>query len=326
MQIEQNNEILRPILEKSRDVLYRLNLKTKSFDFISPSVKEVTGYTPEEFIKMGPEKIDQRVHPDDRAIHRTAFEPFKQGRTDQETNPTIEYRLMHKDGHYRWLSNNRTICYDQAGSPVAIVGNVRDITRAKHLRHQLEHSEQKYRGLYENAHVALFRSRIADGSLIECNQMLIKMLGYKNREKCMAEFISSECYVDPTIRQKLLEQLNADGYVENFQAEVRCVDDSTKWFSFAARIFPEKGYLEGAAIDITNLKLLTPAELQVLGLVMQGMSSKQIAASLSRSIRTIEDHRSHIMKKFGASNLIDLVKAALEMQADFEANDDDSQQ
>lgn len=63
-------------------------------------------------------------------------------------------------------------------------------------------------------------------------------------------------------------------------------------------------------IDSTNTYLgkpLTQAEINVLGLVIQGKSSKDIARMFHRSKRTIEGHRSHLMRKLNAENLIDLV-------------------
>jgi len=55
---------------------------------------------------------------------------------------------------------------------------------------------------------------------------------------------------------------------------------------------------------------LTQSEQRVLRLVLDGKSNKEIADILSRSRRTIEVHRAHIMRKLGARSLVDLVKQA----------------
>jgi FixJ family two-component response regulator len=57
---------------------------------------------------------------------------------------------------------------------------------------------------------------------------------------------------------------------------------------------------------------LTPMESHVMRLVVEGESNRQIAAALHRSVRTIEVHRSRIMSKTGARNLVDLVMRALQ--------------
>lgn len=57
----------------------------------------------------------------------------------------------------------------------------------------------------------------------------------------------------------------------------------------------------------TTLARLTPRERQVLGLVRRGWTSKEIAANLGLSARTVEVHRSRILLKTGARNVVDLL-------------------
>ncbi len=58
---------------------------------------------------------------------------------------------------------------------------------------------------------------------------------------------------------------------------------------------------------------LTRSEKRVLQLIVDGRSNKEIADLLHRSIRTIEVHRSRLMRKIGAENLVDLLKRAATM-------------
>lgn len=52
---------------------------------------------------------------------------------------------------------------------------------------------------------------------------------------------------------------------------------------------------------------LTPREREIAPLIGQGMTSKQIGARLGISHRTVETHRSRLMKKFGVHNTAELV-------------------
>jgi FixJ family two-component response regulator len=61
-------------------------------------------------------------------------------------------------------------------------------------------------------------------------------------------------------------------------------------------------------------KKLSRAEIMVLRLLLDGKRNAEIAIILSRSVRTIEDHRRHIMRKLGVDNLVDLVKHAAVME------------
>jgi FixJ family two-component response regulator len=68
--------------------------------------------------------------------------------------------------------------------------------------------------------------------------------------------------------------------------------------------------------DLGNLlkgKSLTKKEIAILRLILEGRSNKEIAQILHRSIRTVEDHRRHIMRKLDVINVIDLVKRAAVM-------------
>ena len=65
--------------------------------------------------------------------------------------------------------------------------------------------------------------------------------------------------------------------------------------------------------DFLQGKELTKTENIVLRLILQSRSNKQIAQILHRSIRTIEDHRNHIMRKLDVDNVVDLVKRATSM-------------
>lgn len=56
---------------------------------------------------------------------------------------------------------------------------------------------------------------------------------------------------------------------------------------------------------------LTGREKQVLGLIVAGRLSKQIAAELQISPRTVELHRSRIMRKLGASNIAQLMRMVM---------------
>jgi two-component system response regulator NreC len=57
---------------------------------------------------------------------------------------------------------------------------------------------------------------------------------------------------------------------------------------------------------------LTPREAEVLGLVALGYNSREIAAKLILSVRTIETHRSNIQRKLGLTTRAELVRFALD--------------
>jgi DNA-binding NarL/FixJ family response regulator len=68
--------------------------------------------------------------------------------------------------------------------------------------------------------------------------------------------------------------------------------------------------IEGS-IKVTDIKL-TKRQKEILQLAVKGMSNKEIADHLGKSIRTVEAHRFTMMKKMGVKNLLELSKKAKE--------------
>lgn len=120
--------------------------------------------------------------------------------------------------------------------------------------------KEKYQFLYNAAPVGLFRSRILDGKIFECNEYLAQMFGYSSRDEFISKFIFSDNYVDLEQRKELLAVLYEDGKFEGRFAHLRRKDGQTIWIKFSAIIYPDKGYVEGVASDVTKQYL---AEQQV---------------------------------------------------------------
>jgi len=62
--------------------------------------------------------------------------------------------------------------------------------------------------------------------------------------------------------------------------------------------------------DNDPINLLTDRELEVFQLIGQGFGTRQIAAKLHISIKTVENHRAHIKEKLNIKNAIELVQQA----------------
>ncbi len=129
-----------------------------------------------------------------------------------------------------------------------------DATERKNAEEALRESEEKYRGIFNNAQVGLFRSRIQDGTALEANERLAKMLGYTSREEMIRDFIAQDRYADPGDREAMVAELKSTGEVKNFETRFTRNDGSIIWIRFSARLHPDKGYLEGIATDITEQK------------------------------------------------------------------------
>jgi len=216
-------------------------------------------------------------------------------------------------GQYRWYQTRLHPIKNSDGQIVNILGISHDIHEEMMLKKKVEESERKYRQLYQNANVALFRSSL-DGTLLDCNKACLALLGHRtdeHRDDYVNKICVTDYYVDTTRRQQFIETLMRNKRVQCFEAELKRADSTTFWASLSADISPEAGYVEGSIQDVTLAKVLSPTEQKVLAHLLEGKSNKQIARDLGRSVRTIEDHRARIMQKVDVDNLVDLTRKTL---------------
>jgi two-component system response regulator NreC len=64
--------------------------------------------------------------------------------------------------------------------------------------------------------------------------------------------------------------------------------------------------------DEPPAETLTPREIEVLRLIAQGHTNRQVAETLQLSVRTVESHRANLTSKLGVSSRVDLVRYAKE--------------
>ena len=75
------------------------------------------------------------------------------------------------------------------------------------------------------------------------------------------------------------------------------------------------GNAEEASVSFQD-EALTDAESRVAVAVSRGLSNKEIAAQLDISVRTVENHISHILDKKGFSNRVEIARYVFEQKID----------
>jgi len=138
----------RDILDNSIITIYSLNLKTGTYDYLSPSVKDIYGYSSDEFIEGGLEKSITRFHPDD--ISR--IEDHLNGLLDKKVehfSPTVEYRFKHPKLGWRWMSDTRAVLVDNNNEAVSLIGFAFDNTENKLSLEKLQIQNEEYASLNE---------------------------------------------------------------------------------------------------------------------------------------------------------------------------------
>jgi PAS domain S-box-containing protein len=108
----------------SNDIVYRLRLRPdRAFEYVSPSVSRVLGYTPDEHYR-DPELTTRIVVPEDRPLLDAI------GDLGPEHAPQ-SVRCLRKDGTFVWLEHRSTAIRDEHGEVVAVHGIARDVTEQR---------------------------------------------------------------------------------------------------------------------------------------------------------------------------------------------------
>lgn len=116
-----------------------------------------------------------------------------------------------------------------------------------------------------------------------------------------------------TIRSGVQACLSLSAPVEEFFHALRVVADGGSYLSPEISDQVRRSLLAGEAASASpgaSLGRLTPRERQVLRLVAQGYSSREIAAQLSLSPETVRSYRKSLMRKLGVSGVAKLVPLA----------------
>ncbi|MEM8504601.1 MAG: PAS domain S-box protein [Cyanobacteria bacterium P01_D01_bin.1] len=146
----------------SNDGIWDRNIATDEL-FLSPRFKQMLGYEDDELANHRESWI-QRIHPDERDHVLAA----SQLHIDQETPfYTVEYRLLCKDGSYRWFLDRAKALCDRSGNAIRMTGSIRDITARKQAEEELQQLNQELEARVEERTAAVVKSERRFRSLFE---------------------------------------------------------------------------------------------------------------------------------------------------------------
>ena len=70
-------------------------------------------------------------------------------------------------------------------------------------------------------------------------------------------------------------------------------------------------YVRRTSLDLRSTERLSPRQIEILQLIAEGKSMKQIALGLSISVKTVETHRAAVMNRIGVRDVAGMVRYAV---------------
>lgn len=122
----------------------------------------------------------------------------------------------------------------------------------------------------------------------------------------------SEEFVARALQAGVMGYVLKDNALEELMLAIETVDQGDVFLSPSVTQLVVKGYLKGVpGGGYAKTDPISTREREVLQLLAEGKSNREISDLLSLSVKTVETHRANIMRKLGFKNIIDLVLYAV---------------
>ncbi len=220
----------RSLLETIRAFLLELDDEGRVL-YVSPTITEILGYTPEEFGRDGFET----VHEEERA---EVFERFRKLMATGQARGVI-FRSRHKDGRAVWMASSARV-YRAADGSLRVVSIVRDVSDIEQARAALRESEERFQRMAEKAS-DLIMELDGEGTVLFVGAKCHPLFGVGSEEilgrKLGATPISGR--FDPQDRRRFLEAFRRGEVARGARFDLRYhhPDGRLRWFDTTATAY-----------------------------------------------------------------------------------------
>lgn len=167
--------------------------------------------------------------------------------------------------------------------------NARLFEEALERRRAAEEAEERYRSLFDRVPIALYRTT-PGGRILDVNPAMVQLLGYAERETLLAAD-SPAHYADPEDRARLVERLEREGVVTDFEVQLRRRDGHLVWARGSARAVRDAAgrmlYHEGSFMDVTEARRAAEAARQAEALARVAQLANAAAHEINNPLSVV---------------------------------------
>ena len=179
--VRESEERYRLLAENVSDVIWMMNLDLK-YQYVSPSIKRMRGFTPEEFIGISAkETLSEKSFTliAERLVQELEVE--RSGGADPGRVITLELEMKKKDGSWMWAEVKITFMRDSEGKAIGILGVTRDISERKRVEEALREASEKLQVIFDSIGEAVTVVDIG-GNIVDANKEALRLHGFDNKD------------------------------------------------------------------------------------------------------------------------------------------------
>jgi len=171
-----------------------------------------------------------------------------------QSYPQGEGENLCRDGRRVWVAWSNQAIFNDQGEVVEILSVGNDTTQRKQAEEALQRSEAKFRTIFENSQVGIYRTRIGDGLVLNANQRYANLLGFDSPEEIIGLEHTIGYFVNQCDRQQAVELMKRDGEVQSYEVQMRKRDGTLFWGLYSSYLNATDDYIEGVVADISDRK------------------------------------------------------------------------
>jgi PAS domain S-box-containing protein len=251
------------ISENTADVIWLWDLAEQRCVYVSPSVRQLRGFSPEEVMAQ---TVDQAMPPDAYCMVMAELQRRSaavESGDEAARIRTNEIDFLRKDGTSVTTETVTKLISDERQPIRHVLGISRDITERKRAEDALRKSEEKFAKLFRSTPTVIMLSDVEDGGeVIDVSDAFEDATGYRREEVLGCAATGLPLWVDPREFESYVTHLRADGRTRNFEFQFRRKngDIGTGLISGECIELDGKRCVICATIDITERKAAETAK------------------------------------------------------------------